>query len=300
MKKIVFIALVLILATFLRIFYLGRIPNGLYSDEAVYGYNAYSILKTGQDEYGVPFPLAFKSFGDYKAPLYIYLSVPFIYLFNLNTFSVRLTSAVLGILLTILTFLVTHKLFRNIKLSLLSAFLTSISPFTLQFNRMAHENNLVTVLVALGVYLFLKSKENIIYLYLAAVVFAASLYAYHDARVFVPLFILSLAFIFKKFFLNKKHHTIYSSILFLTLLLPLILTLRNPQMLTRPLYTNIFSDAGITQSLNQARGEDKIAGFPLPSLFHNKLLEIPQRFLSNYLSHFSPDFLFSRYICIYM
>ena len=37
---------------------------------------AYSILKTGRDEYGSPFPLLFRSFDDYKAPIPVYLLVP--------------------------------------------------------------------------------------------------------------------------------------------------------------------------------------------------------------------------------
>jgi len=157
---------------------------------------------------------------------------------------------------------------------------------------MAHENNLVAVLVSSGIYFFLKSKENIRWLYLSAVAFAASFYAYHDARIFVPLFLLGLTFFFKKIFHNINHHVIYASILFLILLLPLVVSLRNPWVLTRPKYTNIFSDAGIIQQINRARGEDLIAGFQPPSIFHNKLIEYPLKFISNYLSHFSPDFLF--------
>ena len=96
--------LILCLALFLRFFYLGKIPNGFYSDEAAYGYNAYSILMTGKDEYGTPIPFAFKSFGDYKAPLYIYALAPVIWLFGLSEASVRLLSALLGVILVILVY----------------------------------------------------------------------------------------------------------------------------------------------------------------------------------------------------
>ena len=83
MKKTnLILGLIIILAVFLRFYYIEKIPNGLYSDEASYGYNAFSILETGKDEYGNFMPLAFRSFGDYKAPLYIYFLIPFIKIFG--------------------------------------------------------------------------------------------------------------------------------------------------------------------------------------------------------------------------
>jgi len=54
------------LAVYLRLFQFGEVPNGLYQDETAIGFNAYSILETGKDEYGKDFPLYFRSFGDYK------------------------------------------------------------------------------------------------------------------------------------------------------------------------------------------------------------------------------------------
>src|SRR3989338_4060059 len=96
MKRILLIAAIFLLALALRTVNLGDHPPGLTWDEAGLGYNAYSILKTGRDEFGVPFPLIFKSFGDYKPGIYIYLIVPFIALFGLTELAVRLPSAILG------------------------------------------------------------------------------------------------------------------------------------------------------------------------------------------------------------
>ena len=60
--------LIILLAFFLRIIKVGSLP-ALYTDEAAFGYNAYSILKTGRDEYNQPLPLILRSFGDYKPAL---------------------------------------------------------------------------------------------------------------------------------------------------------------------------------------------------------------------------------------
>ena len=42
------------LAFLLRVWHLGTVPPGLDADEASIGYNAYSLLVTGRDEFGVP------------------------------------------------------------------------------------------------------------------------------------------------------------------------------------------------------------------------------------------------------
>ena len=52
--------LIIILASLLRIWNLNNFPVGFNADEAAIGYNAYSLLQTGKDEYGSSFPLAFK------------------------------------------------------------------------------------------------------------------------------------------------------------------------------------------------------------------------------------------------
>jgi len=91
MKKIVFFSflLILALASFLRIFQLDKNPAGFFCDEASVGYNAYLILKTGKDEHQNSFPIFFPAFGDYKNPVLIYSTVPFVWLFGLSEFSVR-------------------------------------------------------------------------------------------------------------------------------------------------------------------------------------------------------------------
>jgi len=88
----------LILASFLRLYHLGTNPPSLDWDEASLGYNAYSLLKTGADEYGNTWPLSIRSFNDYKPPLYTYLTIPAVALFGLSEFAVRLPSALAGVI----------------------------------------------------------------------------------------------------------------------------------------------------------------------------------------------------------
>ena len=109
----IFISSIFLLATILRLWQLGTVPVSPDWDEAAIGYNAYSLLSTGKDEFGKTFPLVFRSFNDYKPPLYIYLTMPSIAIFGLNTWSVRLPSALMGILAVIGTYYLVVELLKS-------------------------------------------------------------------------------------------------------------------------------------------------------------------------------------------
>lgn len=284
--------LILCLALFLRFFYLGKIPSGFYSDEAAYGYNAYSILMTGKDEYGTPVPFAFKSFGDYKAPLYIYALAPVIWLFGLSEASVRLLSALLGVILVILVYFLTKEIFKRDSYALLSAYLISVLPFGLQFNRMAHENNLVVVFITGGVLFFLLSVKYRYSIILSFISFVASIYAYHDAKIFTPFMAGVLIVLFRKSLRQNRRNVFIGIITALILLVPFISTLPSEAFWSRPRYTHILSDGGLTLETNQERGENQKSNFFAPFLFHNKVLITSKKFFENYLSQYSFTFLF--------
>lgn len=291
-KRRFLLLLIIILAIVLRIFYLGKIPVGFYSDEASYGYNAYSVLKTGSDEYGNFLPLAFKSFGDWKTPLYIYFNVPFVWILGLSEVSLRLSSALLGIGAVILIYHLAKTLFKNISIALISSFFAAISPFNLQFNRMAHENNLVVFLILLGILFFVKSLKSSNYIFLSALVFVLSIYTYHDARIFTPLFVLALGLIYRREISAFKKKLSLAIILSVLLLLPFVSLFQSDAFWSRPKFTIISSDPGITPKINEERGEDMSGSYLWPNLFHNKIISYTQYFLGNYMKHYSFEFLF--------
>lgn len=108
-----FFWLILILAFVLRFYKLGEIPLSLDWDENSNAYNAYSILKTGRDEYGQFLPITNRSFDDYKPPAYMYLNVPTVAIFGLTPFAARLPSAIFGFLTVPLIYLLAKKLFDD-------------------------------------------------------------------------------------------------------------------------------------------------------------------------------------------
>src|SRR4051794_32201702 len=133
----------------LRLWALGSVPPGLDSDEASIGYNAYSLLQTGRDEYGVPLPLAFRAFGEYKRPAYIYATVPSVAAFGLTPFAVRFPAAVFGALSIPALYAAAFRLLRSRRAALCAAGMLAISPWHLQFSRGAREVSLM-LLALLG------------------------------------------------------------------------------------------------------------------------------------------------------
>ena len=94
MKKYLLLIFIVIVASVLRLWQLGSVPASPDWDEVALAYNAYSIIQTGRDEYGKLFPFVLQSFADYKPALYMYLAIPTVALFGLETFAVRLPSAI--------------------------------------------------------------------------------------------------------------------------------------------------------------------------------------------------------------
>lgn len=292
-----------LLAFALRFYQLGQTPPSLNLDEVAIGYNAYSILQTGMDEYGTRFPIAFRSHDDYKAPFYIYLTTLPIALLGLTEFAVRLPSALIGTLTIPLTYLLTQQLFSTKSkishssyfsyLPHLSAFLLAISPWHLQFSRAAFETNVAVFFVVLGIWTYLKGIDQPKYWFVTAISFAASIYTYHSNKLFIPAISLILAY---HAFSTIKRHLKLTSLVFVTFTLivaPLIPFMLSPEGQLRFKGTNVFNtptlvDTNQEQLLDQWRqGREYQA-----KLFHSPYLAGLQVVLKGYFSHFSYDFLF--------
>jgi len=292
--------LIFVLAIVLRLCRVGEHPTFI-SDEASIGYNAYSILETGKDEWGKFLPLSFKSFGEYKLPLYIYLTVPSIAIFGLNEFAIRFPSVLFGSLTVILVFFLTKEILSKTKssiinhkssISLLAAFLLAISPWHIQVSRMALEANLSLFLTMLGVLLLLKAKTNFKFYYFSFFLFALTFYTYNSSRIFTPLF-LSFYFLTQRG--KIKFNDIFRpAVLGLVVILPIIFS-GFAGSRERLYKVGLFSDPGLVAQINEKRGECLThQNQTVCVLRYNKPVVYALTFAKNYLSHFSPRFLFSE------
>lgn len=294
-NKIVLIS-ILVLATLLRLIYLDKFPNGLNADEAAIGYNAYSLIQTGLDEHGTPWPLVFRSFDDYKPPLYFYLVLPFVKILGLNIWAIRLPSALLGTLAVYLMYLLTKELYSNtilknlkFKIENLSALLLAVSPWHLHFSRGGWEVNAATTLILLGVYAFIKALKNPKYFFLFTFSFLLSLYTYHSARIIAPLMALFLFIIYHP---KISRTLIVSSVLSVVLSIPIANQLLSKEGQSRFSGVSIFSDTGPLSYVLESRRTSADPDGLLTKIKYNRYTAYTGYFLKNYFSHFSPNFLF--------
>lgn len=297
MKKyitLLILVIAVLLAIVTRYYKLGSAPAGLYLDEAGQGYSAYSILKTGKDEFGKIFPIVFRSFTDFKTPVYIYLIVPLIPIFGLTTFTVRFPSFFFSIIsLPILYFLIQELLPKKesktyFLLAAVTSLLLAISPWHILFGRTNFECNVALFFFLSGCLAFYKSLKHPKLIILSAILFAIAIPAYHAQRIVTPLMLLVLLFRHKRILLDAKHikYLITGGILGTIICIPTLSVAYTPGFLARANGLNIFS------SQHQSAGFNDSYHGPLTPLINGKLFLSIQEFASLYTSYFSPREMF--------
>ena len=296
-KKIALIIIIL-LAAFLRLWRLDSYP-ALNADEAAIGYNAYSLIETGRDEHGNPWPIHFQSFNDYKPGLYFYLVLPFVKFLGLNEWSVRLPGAILGVATVFVVYLlvlelgILGRLGKNHRTpASLAALMLAISPWHIHFSRGGWEVNVATFFITCGVWLFLKAIRKPKLFVISFSFFVLSLFTYHAARIVVPLLVLGLFVIYREEI--KRNLRVFTvGVLFgVILFIPLGLDLTKGSVFSRAAGVGLFSDPGPIERINEQRGEHGNLTNPFSVILHNKPINYTLSFLENWGEHFSGEFLF--------
>ena len=288
-KQWLWLILIMAVTIFGRFYKLGETPKGFYLDEAALGYSAYSILETGRDEFGKPWPVLFRSFVDFKAPIYTYLLVPIYKIFGMNVWSTRMLSAVSGVVGIWFSFWLIKNLSKKTNLALITTSLLAISPWHLIFSRTSYETNVSLTFLIIAIWAFYKYKENNKWLILTAIMAGLSFLTYHSERVIVPLIFLGLFINERKNLFDKKNIKILT-IAFLVgigLIFPTIKLMTTPGFLSRINSLSIFSDGvkkpwGFSENLSGWKN----------NVFNNKTILQTREFSSLYSSYFSPRYLF--------
>lgn len=275
MNTKVLITLILF-GSFLRLFKLGQIPNSYTPDEVAQGYTAYSLLKTGHDEWGSSNLFSFRSFGDYKPSLQTLLMIPSIKVFGLTPFAIRFPNALFSILLIPLTAVLAFELFHQSRLSLISAMLVTVSPILLPMSRLALEANLIVVVNLLAVIFYLKRKD-----FFSLFFFGLSLLTYHSAKIIFPLSLFVLFLLVRRNFRSLA----LGVVIFIFVILITSSSRTGDIIIAHP--------TDQWQSVAESRYTATISGLPdiVSRLFNNKLTYLLFLFSHNYLSYLSPQFL---------
>ncbi len=295
MKKYIptILLILAILITIVTRFYkLGEAPKGLYLDEAGQGYSAYSLLKTGKDEFGKSFPIVFRSFTDFKTPVYIYLIVPLINIFGLTSFTVRFPSFFFSVLtIPVLYFLIKELILKKTSsiywlLPSIICLLLAISPWHILFGRTNFECNVALFFFLTGCLIFYKSLKHPFLLVFSAIFFAIAIPSYHAQRVVTPLMLIFLSIKHRKTIFSKSHlkYLIIGGVAGLIISIPTLSIATTPGFLARA-GLNIFSyqtPAGFIESYHGI----------LRGIVNNHLFLSIQEFAALYVSYFSPRSMF--------
>lgn len=292
---------ILLLGAYLRFWQLGNVPPSPDWDEAALGYNAYSIMQTGRDEYGELFPIILRSFDDYKPALYAYLVIPFIKIFGLEVFAVRLPSAIFGIFTVIAAYFLICELMRMSKridankIALLTSFLLAISPWHIQFSRVAFEANVGFALNIFAIFFFIKGFKKPLLIVFSILFFGLSLHVYQAEKVFVPLILFVLVILFRKeLILVPKKYLALSFLTGILLVAPLLMYIvAHEQALLRAKGVSIFADqtpflARTAKRLDYDVKHEDLLG----RLVDNRRVTYAVAAVSGYISHFNINWLF--------
>lgn len=267
----IFLAIIVLLFLFTRLYKITDVPSSLYWDEASIGYNAYSVLLTGRDEWGKLLPVHFRAFGEFKLPVFIYTVAIFEMVFGMNEIAVRLPAVFYSLGSLLLVYLLAKRLFNNECICLYSAFFFSITPWLFIFSRTGYEATAGIFFYLLGLIFLLKVSKKQINIYLSFLFFVLSLYSYNSFRIITPLsLIVLIPYLFSTWKGEAKKLTVVLIIgfsFFIVSIFPIIKLMTSIDGMTRLSAVGVFS-----------RYHDSV-----------ELLIV---ILKNYATHFSPNFLF--------
>ncbi len=293
----IFLTAIVLLALVLRLWQLGSIPPSPDWDEAAFGYDAYSIMHTGRDEYGKFLPVVLRSFDDYKPALYAYAVIPAELVFGVNIFAVRFPSALFGVLTVLATYFLVEELTRKKSLALLSSFLLAISPWSIQFSRVGFESNVGVAMNAFTVLFFIKGMKKPWYFCLATFAASLNIYVYQSEKVFTPLLLLVLIFVYRRELWRVSRKYILAALLVggIVILPMFVAIVTDKNVLLRVKGTSAFLDTttflqdDVTKLTTDHQNHDYLG-----LLLDNRRFVYTRAILDGYLAHYDMNWLFIK------
>jgi 4-amino-4-deoxy-L-arabinose transferase-like glycosyltransferase len=285
-KKNIWLILILLLAIGLRVYRLDYLE--LFGDELDAGYQSYSILLHAKDYRGNWLPPYMESFSEWRAPGLMYAMVPFIKIFGLNEWGVRMPSVFFGVGSIVGFYWLLIRLKATKKVALWSVLFLAISPWHIQYSRSAFELTLLSAMLVWGMGYLHKGiieKKNI-YVVWSALVFSIAIYTYNTANIYVPLFCLVMLILFKAN-LKQAFVLIVSGAI---ICLPLIYQIVFGHAAERFSKVSITNNKEVVALINDYRNADNSS--LTSKVFFNKYTVSLRRILFNYSNAFSGDFLF--------
>lgn len=219
------IVLLMLVGMIVRLAALGQCPGGVHQDEAYSAYEAYCMISDGMDSWGYRYPVYLTTWGSGMNALQSYLMMPFIALFGLKTWVLRLPQALLACATLPVIYSLLKRMFSKETAVICLAFLV-ICPWQITMARWGLESNMAPGMILLGFWAFVKGVQNPKYYVLSALFYGVSLYAYATIWPVLPFMILLHALYLWYVGKMKWNRWLFAGVLLLGVLaLPLVLFL---------------------------------------------------------------------------
>lgn len=218
------ILLFILLGTLVRVYRFGALPIGLNQDEAFAGYEAFSLANYGVDTSGYHNPVYFVAWGSGMNVLESYLAIPFIKIFGLSVYTIRLPQLLCALACLPVLYLLLREMTNNERIALIGLGLLALSPWHIMLSRWGLESNLAPAFLLFSFFFFVKGVKKNAYFILSAFFYGVTLYAYAITWAVVPLTVCcnGLYLVCTRQKLQWRYVLIAAGVLFL-LALPLLL-----------------------------------------------------------------------------
>lgn len=221
--ELIIFFVILAIGIFVRCLRFGMVPAGLNQDEAFAGYEAYSMMHYGMDTAGYTNPVYLVAWGSGMNALESYLMMPFIAIFGLTPFAIRLPQVILGVASLFVVYLTGKKLYDT-KTGLCAMAMLACCPWHIMLSRWGLESNLAPGMILIATYFLLEGAENSKFLIPSAFFYGLSLYAYAAVWVIMPFILaVEIGYLIYARKIKIDVYTIISGVIILILALPLLL-----------------------------------------------------------------------------
>lgn len=224
-QRWIFLAIITLAVT-LRFVQLGSVPYGVNVDEAERAYEAYSLLQTGHDQHGHPWPLTlegFSSLHDNASAISAYAAIPFTAVLGPGVLAVRLPSAIAGIISVIAVVLLARRLSGDWRVGLLAGAFLAVSPWHLTVSRTGHEAIWTSTLFLLGALAYFTALDRRPWLLpLSVLAWGVGFYGYGPGKIFIPLAALTCIACTWRKLLTYRKPLIATAALFALFFVPLL------------------------------------------------------------------------------
>lgn len=198
-RTLIFLLIILAVASFFRLWQITKIPAGLFPDEAANGLDIVNYIFKGHQS-----PFFERGLG--REALFFYLQALSVFIFGIGVWQMHLVSAVIGILTVLATWLLAKKLF-NTRIAFLASFFLATSTWHTTLSRTGFRAILVPLLSTLFFYFAyltfkeVSGKKRKLFAILAGLSFGLGFYTYISFRAMVAIVGLLMIIIF---ILNRR------------------------------------------------------------------------------------------------